>query len=191
MSIESSGKPDAWKLARPVWGWGRGETPRPTPRAVAATVRRRPMDLHRTRMRTSPNRINRNRGTGPALLWICLTVGCSGRACRSPAEAVQFEIGGGQTVVNCLVWLPERNSGTVKQWPLVLFLHGAGECGDDLEVVKKYGLPKRLEDGRRFPFILVAPQSSAPDGTRRSSRACWTRCWRIMLWTGSEFTSPD
>jgi predicted peptidase len=75
---------------------------------------------------------------------------------------VQFEIGGGQTVVNCLVWLPERNSGTVKQWPLVLFLHGAGECGDDLEVVKKYGLPKRLEDGRRFPFILVAPQSKRP-----------------------------
>ena len=32
MCLESSGKPDAWKLARPVWGWGRGETPRPTPR---------------------------------------------------------------------------------------------------------------------------------------------------------------
>ena len=31
MSTESSGKPDAWKLARPVWGWGRGVTPRPTP----------------------------------------------------------------------------------------------------------------------------------------------------------------
>jgi len=30
-SLESSGKPDAWKLARPVWGWGRGATPRPTP----------------------------------------------------------------------------------------------------------------------------------------------------------------
>lgn len=24
---ETSGKPDAGKLARPVWGWGRGETP--------------------------------------------------------------------------------------------------------------------------------------------------------------------
>ena len=34
MSTEPSGKPDAWKLARPVWGWGRGETPRPTPLAV-------------------------------------------------------------------------------------------------------------------------------------------------------------
>ena len=32
MSRESFGKPDAWKLARPVWGWGRGATPRPTPR---------------------------------------------------------------------------------------------------------------------------------------------------------------
>ena len=32
MRVESFGKPDAWKLARPVWGWGRGETPRPTPR---------------------------------------------------------------------------------------------------------------------------------------------------------------
>jgi len=31
MSTESSGKPDAGKLARPVWGWGRGATPRPTP----------------------------------------------------------------------------------------------------------------------------------------------------------------
>ena len=31
MRLESSGKPDAWKLARPVWGWGRGATPRPTP----------------------------------------------------------------------------------------------------------------------------------------------------------------
>src|SRR5208283_5409002 len=33
MCLESSGKPDAWKLARPVWGWGRGATPRPTPPA--------------------------------------------------------------------------------------------------------------------------------------------------------------
>ena len=31
LSLELSGKPDAWKLARPVWGWGRGEIPRPTP----------------------------------------------------------------------------------------------------------------------------------------------------------------
>ena len=39
MSIESSGKPDAWKLARPVWGWGRGEIPRPTPLSSPASCR--------------------------------------------------------------------------------------------------------------------------------------------------------
>ena len=36
-SQETSGKPDAWKLARPVWGWGRGGTPRPTPLWVRLT----------------------------------------------------------------------------------------------------------------------------------------------------------
>ena len=29
--VESSGKPDAVKAARPVWGWGQGEIPWPTP----------------------------------------------------------------------------------------------------------------------------------------------------------------
>ncbi len=31
MCVESFGKPDAWKLARPVWGWGQGVIPWPTP----------------------------------------------------------------------------------------------------------------------------------------------------------------
>jgi hypothetical protein len=38
MRAESSGKPDAWKLARPVWGWGRGAIPRPTPRHASGTL---------------------------------------------------------------------------------------------------------------------------------------------------------
>ncbi|NLY00710.1 MAG: prolyl oligopeptidase family serine peptidase [Rhodopirellula sp.] len=43
-------------------------------------------------------------------------------------------------------------------WPLVLFLHGAGERGDDLELVKKHGPPMLAERGKDFPFILVSPQ---------------------------------
>ena len=34
-----SGEPDAWKLARPVRGWGRGEIPRPTPREFEIQLR--------------------------------------------------------------------------------------------------------------------------------------------------------
>lgn len=43
-------------------------------------------------------------------------------------------------------------------WPLVLFLHGAGERGDNLEQVKKHGPPKLIAAGKTFPFIVVSPQ---------------------------------
>ena len=43
-------------------------------------------------------------------------------------------------------------------WPLMLFLHGAGERGDDLELVKVHGPPKAVAGGKAFPFILVSPQ---------------------------------
>ncbi len=45
-----------------------------------------------------------------------------------------------------------------KKWPLLLFLHGAGERGDDLEKVKTHGPPKLIGGGKQFPFILVSPQ---------------------------------
>lgn len=48
-----------------------------------------------------------------------------------------------------------------KRWPLVIFLHGSGERGDDLKKVTKHGPPKQAEAGREFPFILVAPQCPA------------------------------
>jgi predicted peptidase len=41
---------------------------------------------------------------------------------------------------------------------MILFLHGSGECGDNLELVKKYGLAKRLESWPECPFIVVSPQ---------------------------------
>ena len=44
---------------------------------------------------------------------------------------------------------------------VVLFLHGAGERGDDLELVKRHGPPMLVEAGRDFPFILVSPQCAA------------------------------
>ena len=43
-------------------------------------------------------------------------------------------------------------------WPLLLFLHGAGERGDDLNLVKKHGPPKLIEEGQEFPFIVLSPQ---------------------------------
>jgi predicted peptidase len=43
----------------------------------------------------------------------------------------------------------------------VLFLHGAGERGDDLSLVLGHGLPKLAAAGLELPFYLVAPQCPA------------------------------
>lgn len=43
-------------------------------------------------------------------------------------------------------------------WPVVIFLHGAGERGSDLELLKRQGLVKQIAEGQEFPFVLVAPQ---------------------------------
>ncbi|MBL8889213.1 MAG: prolyl oligopeptidase family serine peptidase [Planctomycetaceae bacterium] len=45
-----------------------------------------------------------------------------------------------------------------ESWPVLLFLHGAGERGSDLNLVKKHGPPKLIEAGKEFPFIVVSPQ---------------------------------
>jgi len=43
-------------------------------------------------------------------------------------------------------------------FPVLLFLHGAGERGDDLELVKKHGPPSFLDDTSSFPFLVLSPQ---------------------------------
>jgi predicted peptidase len=57
-------------------------------------------------------------------------------------------------------WLPEGYGASEKKWPLLVFLHGAGEVGDRLASVERHGPPKLAAAGRKFPFILVAPQST-------------------------------
>lgn len=60
-----------------------------------------------------------------------------------------------------LLYLPKGYERGRKRWPLLLFLHGAGERGKDLELVKKHGPPKLIAEGQHFPFIVVSPQCPA------------------------------
>jgi predicted peptidase len=57
-----------------------------------------------------------------------------------------------------LLYLPQ-DYDQQETWPLLLFLHGSGEGGDDLELVKTHGPPKLIAAGKDFPFIVVSPQS--------------------------------
>lgn len=56
-----------------------------------------------------------------------------------------------------LLYLPQDYEQQ-ESWPLLLFLHGAGERGEDLERVKRHGPPKLVAAGKQFPFIVVSPQ---------------------------------
>jgi len=63
------------------------------------------------------------------------------------------------------VWLPEdyeKEPG--KSWPLVLCLHGSGSRGTDLKNVTGDGLPRKMELGAKFPFIVIAPLCPAHEG---------------------------
>ncbi len=43
------------------------------------------------------------------------------------------------------------------RWPLLIFLHGSGERGDDISRVKVHGPPKIADRNPDFPFILISP----------------------------------
>jgi predicted peptidase len=58
-----------------------------------------------------------------------------------------------------LLFLPEGYAKSRKRWPLMLFLHGAGESGTNVLKIKKLGPPMLVDSNRDFPFILVSPQS--------------------------------
>lgn len=69
--------------------------------------------------------------------------------------------------VHYLLFLPKGYgvSDKERKWPLMLFLHGAGERGEgNLELVKVHGPPKIVQSKPEFPFILVSPQ--CPEGQR-------------------------
>jgi len=67
-----------------------------------------------------------------------------------------------QTVqVNYLLYVPESYGQDPQQrWPLILFLHGRGERGDNLELLKKHPLPRILEQQSDFPAVVISPQLS-------------------------------
>ena len=57
-----------------------------------------------------------------------------------------------------LIALPEGYDKDGDAVPLMLFLHGAGERGKDLDKVKLHGPPKMIEKGHDFGAIVVSPQ---------------------------------
>ena len=66
-----------------------------------------------------------------------------------------------QVKLNYLLYRPDTPSTNGDGFPLLLFLHGMGERGNDLSLVQKHGPPLLIENGAEFPFIVAAPQCPA------------------------------
>jgi len=60
------------------------------------------------------------------------------------------------------LYLPKKYDDGKQAWPVILFLHGAGERGDDLQQVKKHGPPKTAgQQAELERFVIVSPQCPA------------------------------
>ncbi|MCA8960961.1 MAG: prolyl oligopeptidase family serine peptidase [Planctomycetes bacterium] len=90
-------------------------------------------------------------------------------ACVTPVERQRIETfvrksSKGLTTIELdyLLYLPpgyDAPDARERRWPLLLFLHGIGECGSNPNEVARLGPPKRVEQGEDFPMIIVSPQN--------------------------------
>ena len=63
-----------------------------------------------------------------------------------------------------LLQLPKGYAESEQNWPLMLFLHGAGERGDDVSRVAAHGPPALIQQGElNFPGIVISPQCPKGD----------------------------
>lgn len=66
--------------------------------------------------------------------------------------------------LSSLVVLPKNyEADRTKKWPIILYLHGAGERGTDLSQLMKTPAVQAAEQGDDYPFILIAPQEPSED----------------------------
>lgn len=72
--------------------------------------------------------------------------------CTLPAPALSLRY---------MRYLPPSYEDSEELFPLVIFLHGAGERGDNLDLVTLHGWPRYAREGTEYPFILISPQLPA------------------------------
>jgi predicted peptidase len=93
------------------------------------------------------------------LLTGLFLVGCSAqsRLIRGSEKTMVSE-----TLEYYLYFPPEYQTEPDRTFGLLLFLHGGGESGRNLELLITQGPPKRLLEGPDLPYLVLAPQHPYP-----------------------------
>jgi predicted peptidase len=84
-------------------------------------------------------------------------------------QSLEIQLGGKSAprdvTIRYMLFAPKDYKAEGKKWPLLLFLHGLGECSnDDLSRVKIHGPANFVDSRPDFPFVVVTPQLPPPPG---------------------------
>jgi predicted peptidase len=103
--------------------------------------------------------IRNTNGVGVAALLLAISMSTHA-APNAPQTAHHFSrTSTVELSVEYLLFLPQDyDPARAEGWPMILFLHGAGERGSNLSQVKVHGPPKLAARDPDFPFIVVSPQ---------------------------------
>lgn len=65
----------------------------------------------------------------------------------------------GGNINQYLAYVPYAyNKQPTTKWPVIIFLHGLGEIGTNINAIKSHGLPKYLDNEQRMPALVFSPQ---------------------------------
>ena len=68
--------------------------------------------------------------------------------------------------------------------PLVIFLHGASLCGNNIQKVRRYGVLDAIDKGKIIPTLVVAPQN--PGGAWNAQKLN-----DLLEWTKRNYNVDD
>lgn len=60
---------------------------------------------------------------------------------------------------NFWLYAPREYVHEHRRIPIIIFLHGASLCGNNMQRVRRYGLLHAIEKGRYYPAMVIAPQN--------------------------------
>lgn len=81
---------------------------------------------------------------------------------------------------NFWVYTPEGYDTLQEKTPIILFLHGASLCGNNLNKVRRYGPLHAIDMGRKIPALIIAPQNNG---------GAWQpkKLYDILEWTKNHY----
>lgn len=81
---------------------------------------------------------------------------------------------------NFWLYAPREYVYEKQKVPVIVFLHGASLCGNNMQRVRRYGLLHAIEKGRYYPCMVIAPQN--PGGSWNPEKIL-----KILDWVESSY----